>query len=110
MAKQICFEYKGTEYTLEFTRKTRTQMEDRGFIAYEILDKPMNALPTLFAGAFLANHKFIKKALVDEMFDLFTCKQALVEKLGTIKEAVAKDEAAKMVEKLKEAGAEAVAE
>ena len=36
--------------------------------------------------------------------------KALVEKLGTIKEAVAKDEAAKMVEKLKEAGAEAVAE
>lgn len=34
----------------------------------------------------------------------------LVEKLGTIKEAVAKDEAAKMVEKLKEAGATAVAE
>ena len=36
--------------------------------------------------------------------------KALVEKLGTIKEAVAKDEAAKMVEKLKEAGATAVAE
>ena len=36
--------------------------------------------------------------------------KALVEKLGTIKEAVAKEEAAKMVEKLKEAGAEAVAE
>ncbi len=34
----------------------------------------------------------------------------LVEKLGTVKEAVAKDEAAKMVEKLKEAGATAVAE
>ena len=33
-----------------------------------------------------------------------------VEKLGVLKEAVAKDEAAKMVEKLKEAGAEAVAE
>ena len=36
--------------------------------------------------------------------------KALVEKLGTLKEAVAKDEAAKMVEKLKEAGATAVAE
>ncbi|MBO5712741.1 MAG: 50S ribosomal protein L7/L12 [Clostridia bacterium] len=33
-----------------------------------------------------------------------------VEKLGTIKEAVAKDEAEKMVAKLKEAGATAVAE
>ena len=36
--------------------------------------------------------------------------KALVEKLGTIKEAVAKDEATKMIEKLKEAGATAVAE
>ena len=36
--------------------------------------------------------------------------KALVEKLGTLKEAVAKDEAAKMIEKLKEAGATAVAE
>ena len=34
----------------------------------------------------------------------------LVEKLGTIKEAVAKDEAEKMVAKLKEVGATAVAE
>jgi large subunit ribosomal protein L7/L12 len=33
-----------------------------------------------------------------------------VEKMGTIKEAVAKDEAEKMVAKLKEAGATAVAE
>ena len=34
----------------------------------------------------------------------------MVEKLGTVKEAVAKDEAEKMVAKLKEAGATAVAE
>ena len=34
----------------------------------------------------------------------------LVEKLGTVKEALPKDEANKMVEKLKEAGATAVAE
>ena len=36
--------------------------------------------------------------------------KALVEKLGVVKEAVPKDEAAKMVEKFKEAGATAVAE
>ncbi len=34
----------------------------------------------------------------------------MVEKMGTLKEAVAKDEADKMIEKLKEAGATAVAE
>ncbi len=36
--------------------------------------------------------------------------KTMVEKMGTIKEAVAKEEADKMVEKLKEAGATAVAE
>ena len=36
--------------------------------------------------------------------------KAVVEKLGTIKEAVSKEEATKMVEKFKEAGATAVAE
>ena len=36
--------------------------------------------------------------------------KALVEKLGVVKEAVPKDEAAKMVEKFKEAGATAVME
>ena len=82
MKKQIHFEYNGTEYTLEFTRKTRTAMEDRGFIAADIITKPLAVLPELFAGAFLANHKYIKKDLVEEMFDLFTNKQALVEKLA----------------------------
>ena len=36
--------------------------------------------------------------------------KAVVEKLGTIKEAVSKEEATKMVEKFKEAGATVVAE
>ncbi len=36
--------------------------------------------------------------------------KGLVEKLGTVKEAVAKDEADSIIAKLKEAGAEAVAE
>ena len=36
--------------------------------------------------------------------------KTMVEKMGTVKEAVAKDEAEKMVAKLKEAGATAVAE
>ena len=36
--------------------------------------------------------------------------KTMVEKMGTVKEAVAKEEAEKMVEKLKEAGATAVAE
>jgi DnaJ-class molecular chaperone len=43
----------------------------------------MLTLPKLFAGAFKAHHKFdTKQKTIDEMFELFTNKQALVEKLA----------------------------
>ena len=83
MGKQISFEYKDKEYTLEYTRETVKQMEREGFVAGDIVNKPMLTLPKLFSGAFKAHHKFdTKQKLIDEIFDLFTNKQALVEKLA----------------------------
>lgn len=83
MAKQLNFEYKNKEYTLEYTRESVKQMEREGFVAAEITSKPMLTLPKLFAGAFKAHHKFdVKQKQIDEMFDLFTNKFALVEKLA----------------------------
>jgi hypothetical protein len=82
MAKQITFVYEGKEYTLEFTRKSIETMEKQGFIASEITEKPMSTLPTLFAGAFLAHHKFVKRELIDEIFDKLTNKQELIGKLA----------------------------
>ena len=83
MAKQLNFEYEGKEYTLEFTRESIKQMEREGFVASDVVNKPMNTLPRLFAGAFKAHHKFdTKQKKIDEIFDLFTGKQALVEKLA----------------------------
>lgn len=64
MSKQLNFKYNGTEYTLEFTRRTVEQMEREGFVAGDITDKPMIMLPTLFAGAFKAHHKFVKREVV----------------------------------------------
>ena len=82
MAKLLNFEYKNKEYTLEYTRETIKQMEREGFIAENVINKPMTTLPKLFAGAFKAHHKFdAKQKLIDEMFDLFTNKGALLEKL-----------------------------
>jgi len=75
MAKQIRFEYDGKEYTLEFTRKSIETMERQGFIASDIADKPMTTLPALFAGAFLAHHRYVKKELVDEIYSKMTNKQ-----------------------------------
>jgi hypothetical protein len=82
MAKQIRFEHDGKEYTLEFTRKSIETMERQGFIASDIVDKPMTTLPALFAGAFLAHHRYIKKELVDEIYSKMTNKQDLLSKLA----------------------------
>lgn len=81
--KQLNFTYKDKDYTLEFTRESVRQMEREGFVANDIVTKPMSTLPKLFAGAFKANHRFdTKQKQIDEMFDLFTNKTALVEKLA----------------------------
>ena len=83
MSKQINFEYEGKEYTLEFTRESIKQMEREGFLAADVVNKPMNTLPKLFAGAFKAHHRFdTKQKKIDEIFELFTNKQALIEKLA----------------------------
>lgn len=83
MGKQLNFEYKGKEFTLEYTRETVKQMEREGFVANDIITKPMNTLPKLFAGAFKAHHKYdAKQKDIDEIFDLFSNKEALIEKLA----------------------------
>lgn len=83
MAKTLEFQYKGKEYTLEYTRETVKQMEREGFVTEDIVKKPMITLPKLFSGAFKAHHKFdAKQKLIDEMFELFTNKGALLEKLA----------------------------
>ena len=82
MAKQITFEFEGKEYVLEFTRKSIETMERQGFIASDIAEKPVSTLPTLFAGAFLAHHRFTKREEIDKIFDRMTNKQELIGKLA----------------------------
>jgi len=82
VAKQIRFEYKGQEYILEFTRKSIEMMERQGFVASDIVEKPMTTLPALFAGAFLAHHRNVKKELIDEIFSKMTNKEELIRKLA----------------------------
>jgi len=82
MGKQINFEYKGNDYTLEFTRKSIEIMERQGFAATDITEKPMTTLPSLFAGAFIAHHRYAKKEIIDEIFSKMTNKQELISKLA----------------------------
>lgn len=81
MAKQITISYNGTEYILEFTRKTVELMEKKGFKISETAEKPMTNLPTLFAGAFLAHHRFTKPEVIESLFAMLKNKDELFGKL-----------------------------
>ncbi len=82
MAKQLRFTYQNREYVLEFTRKSVEIMEKKGFVASDIETKPVTILPALFAGAFLANHRFEKQEVIDTIFSKMTNKQELIGKLA----------------------------
>lgn len=82
MSKQLNFSYNGTEYTLEYTRKTVEQMEREGFVADDLKSKPMTMLPTLFAGAFKAHHRFVKREVIDEIYSKMSNKADLIGKLA----------------------------
>ena len=82
MSKQLRFTYQDKEYVLEFTRKSVEAMEKKGFVASDIETKPMTILPALFAGAFLAHHRFEKSEVIEEIFSHMTKKQELIGKLA----------------------------
>ena len=82
MSKQLNFTYEGRNYTLEYTRKTVEMMESRGFVAEDVKTKPMTTLPALFAGAFLANHRFVKQDVIDAIYAKMPNKGELIGKLA----------------------------
>lgn len=82
MNKQLKFTYQDKDYCLEYTRRSVEQMEKSGFVASDIQDKPMTVLPALFRGAFLANHRFVKTDIIDEIFSKMTNKADLIGKLS----------------------------
>ncbi len=82
MAKQINFDYEGKHYCLEFTRNSITTLEKRGFVIDDIDRKPVTVLPALFAGAFLAHHPWVKKEIIDKIFEKMPNKNELFGKLA----------------------------
>lgn len=78
---KITFSHGGVDYCLEYTKRSVKAMEDRGFAPSKILEAPMTYLPELFAGAFLANHKFTKREVIDEMYVAMGDKRELVNAL-----------------------------
>ena len=67
---------------MEYTRNSVVEMERRGFVAEEVLAKPMVLLPELFAGAFIANHRFVSRKKIDEIFAQFDDKGELLNALA----------------------------
>ena len=82
MNKQLRFTYQDKEYVLEYTRKSVEVMEKKGFVASDIETKPVTVLPALFAGAFLANHRFVKQDVIDAIYAKLTNKSELISKLA----------------------------
>ena len=82
MNKQLRFTYQDKEYVLEYTRKSVEAMEKKGFVAADIETKPVTVLPALFAGAFYANHRFVKQEVIDEIYSKMTNKSELISKLA----------------------------
>lgn len=82
MSTKINFTFDGKDYCLEYTRQSVKTMEGRGFVAARIVEAPMTVLPDLFAGAFIANHKFTDRKVIDAIFDKMHNKQQLVETLS----------------------------
>jgi hypothetical protein len=78
MSKQISFEYKGKQYTLEYTRASVRYMEQTmGFNPNDVQDKLMTRLPQLFRGAFMAHHPDVKNKVIDAIYDTMDDKMGL---------------------------------
>ena len=69
MSTTIKVTYKEQEYNLEYSRNAVKALEQQGFVLDQVGDKPMTMVPLLVYGAFMKNHKGIKRALVDEIYD-----------------------------------------
>lgn len=82
MSKKITFTFEEKEYTLEYTRKTVRQMEEQGFVARDVETRPMTLLPQMFAGAFLAHHRFVKPEVIERIYKAMPNKDDLIGKLS----------------------------
>ena len=78
---KITLTYDNKEYELEYNRQSVRTMEAQGFVLDEISSKPVTMIPRLFTGAFIKNHKGIKRSLMDEMYDELSDKTGLISAL-----------------------------
>ena len=78
---KINLTHNDKDYILEYSRQSVKTMEQQGFVLDELTAKPMTMLPMLFQGAFIKNHKGIKRSLMDEIYKGIKDRSALMEAL-----------------------------
>lgn len=79
---RIRIEKDGTEYLLEFDRRTCEVAETRlGLSLSDVLNGKLTLFPSLFHAAFLKNHPKVGHQRVMEIFNDMKNKQALYEAL-----------------------------
>lgn len=78
---KINLTYNKKDYILEYNRQSVKTMEQQGFVLEDLTAKPMTMIPLLFQGAFIKNHRGIKRNLMDEIFEELGDKTALMEAL-----------------------------
>jgi len=76
MSTTVTITYQKQQYVLEYSRNAVKQLEQQGFVIDQLGDKPMTMVPLLVYGAFMKNHKGIRRSLVDEIYE------HLVDKIG----------------------------
>ena len=78
---KITISYDKKEYALEYSRQSVRTMEAQGFVLDDISTKPMMMIPMLFQGAFIKNHRGIKRTLMDEIYEEINDKTGLISAL-----------------------------
>lgn len=78
---KITISYDKKEYVLEYSRQSVRTMEAQGFVIDDISAKPMMMIPMLFQGAFIKNHRGIKRNLMDEIYEEINDKTGLISAL-----------------------------
>ena len=78
---KITLNYNEKDYTLEYNRQSVRMMESQGFVLEQISMKPVTMIPMMFQGAFIKNHRGMKRALIDEIFNEVADKSGLLNAL-----------------------------
>lgn len=78
---KITLNYNDKDYTLEYNRQSVRMMESQGFVLEQISEKPVTMIPMMFSGAFYKNHRGLKRAFIDEIYDEVADKSGLLNAL-----------------------------